>query len=78
MLDQAMFDDDCEAWVHGAVYPNVYSVFRQFKYAPLPSVEESLEFGEQEQRILNAVKNTISISIAQRRWKKSVIGSRLI
>nr|WP_300664280.1 type II toxin-antitoxin system antitoxin SocA domain-containing protein [uncultured Acetatifactor sp.] len=56
LLDQAMFDDDCEAWVHGAVYPNVYSVFRQFKYAPLPSVEESFEFGEQEQRILNAVK----------------------
>ena len=56
MLDQAMFDDDCEAWVHGAVYPNVYSVFRQFKYAPLPSVEETFEFGEQEQRILNAVK----------------------
>ena len=56
LLDQAMFDDDCEAWVHGAVYPNVYSVFRQFKYAPLPSVEETFEFGEQEQRILNAVK----------------------
>lgn len=56
LLGEAMFDDDCEAWVHGAVYPIVYSVFKQFKYKPLPNVEESFEFGESEQRILNAVK----------------------
>lgn len=56
LLGDAMFDNDCEAWAHGAVYPIVYSVFRQFKYMPLPSVEESFEFGEREQRILNTVK----------------------
>lgn len=31
----AMFDEDCEAWVHGPVYPGVYSMFRDFKYNPI-------------------------------------------
>lgn len=50
------YDDDCQAWVHGAVYPGVYDVFKQFKAAPLPRVEEPAEFEDQEWRILNAVK----------------------
>lgn len=24
LLDNEIFTDDCQAWVHGAVYPNVY------------------------------------------------------
>lgn len=51
-----MFCDECQAWVHGAVYPNVYDVFKQFKYMPLPKIEEEFEFDEQEWKILNAVK----------------------
>ena len=30
-----MFEEDCEAWVHGPVYPSVYSLFQDFKYNPI-------------------------------------------
>lgn len=56
LIGEGMFCDDCQAWVHGAVYPNVYEVFKQFKYAPLPRVEDSFAFEDQEWKILNAVK----------------------
>lgn len=51
-----IFEDDCQAWVHGAVYPQVYEVFKKFKYMPLPHVEEKEHFEEDELIILNAVK----------------------
>ena len=51
-----IFEDDCQAWVHGAVYPRVYEVFKKFKYLPLPHVEETEHFEEDELVILNAVK----------------------
>lgn len=31
----AIFDERCEAWVHGPVYPNVYNLFKSFKYNPI-------------------------------------------
>lgn len=30
-----MFLETCEAWVHGPVYPKVYSMFKDFKYNPI-------------------------------------------
>jgi uncharacterized phage-associated protein len=27
-----MFEDDCQAWVHGEVYPNVYQTFKEFSF----------------------------------------------
>ncbi len=30
-----MFKEDCEAWIHGPVYPDVYNLFRDFKYNPI-------------------------------------------
>lgn len=30
-----MFAEDCQAWVHGPVYPEVYEMFRDFKYNPI-------------------------------------------
>lgn len=56
LTGKAMFCDECQAWAHGAVYPNVYNVFKQFKYMPLPKIEEEFEFDEQEWKILKAVK----------------------
>ncbi|MBU3876588.1 DUF4065 domain-containing protein [Faecalicatena sp. AGMB00832] len=53
---KGIFEDDCQAWVHGAVYPRVYEVFKQFKYMPLPRVEEVEHFKDNELIILNAVK----------------------
>ena len=30
-----MFCEDCQAWIHGPVYPKVYNIFRDFKYNPI-------------------------------------------
>lgn len=56
LIGEPMFEDNCQAWVHGAVYPKVYDVFKRFGYMPLPKVEEACEFTEEELQILNAVK----------------------
>ncbi|MCI9020296.1 MAG: DUF4065 domain-containing protein [Eubacterium sp.] len=54
---EEFFDDDCQAWAHGAVYPKVYFFFKQFKYRPLPKVEKAPEFENNNLKILNAVKS---------------------
>ena len=56
LLGEEMFGEDCQAWVHGAVYPKVYGAFKRFKYMPLPRVETKTSFKEEELKILNAVK----------------------
>lgn len=56
LLGEEMFDDNCQAWVHGAVYPKVYEYFKKFKYMPLPQIAEITEFKENEVKVLEAVK----------------------
>lgn len=33
--DEPMFTEDCQAWIHGPVYPEVYQLFKDFKYNPI-------------------------------------------
>lgn len=56
LLGEELFYDDCQAWAHGAVYPRVYTYFKQFKYMPLPRVDKMAKFEERELKVLNAVK----------------------
>lgn len=58
LLGEGIFDDDCQAWVHGAVYPQVYSMFKCFRYTPLPTVKMQLQFTDEESKILDAVKHS--------------------
>lgn len=51
-----LFSDDCEAWVHGAVYHNVYDEFKKFKYKPLPYVSKKVELSKKEVEVLEYVK----------------------
>lgn len=51
-----LFNDDCEAWVHGAVYHNVYDEFKKFKYKPLPIVDVQVDLPEKEIEVLTFVK----------------------
>lgn len=51
-----LFDNDCQAWAHGAVYPEIYKVFRKFEYLPLPKIEKEILLDEQELDILRIVK----------------------
>lgn len=62
-----MFVEDCEAWVHGPVYPEVYDLFRDFKYNPIEDVRFAIldgtadELTEDEQRVINLVVNTFGL-----------------
>lgn len=51
-----MFEDDCQAWVHGAVYPRVYEMFKGFGYQPLPKVNSEIRLSADDIKILNLVK----------------------
>lgn len=33
--DAPLFEEDCQAWVHGPVYETVYGMFRDFKFNPI-------------------------------------------
>lgn len=54
--DEWLFMDDCQAWAHGAVYPEIYLEFKKFKYLPLPKVEKETSLKEEECRVLEFVK----------------------
>lgn len=41
-----MFEDDCQAWAHGPVYPDVYDKYREFGYNPIDSTAERFEMPE--------------------------------
>lgn len=62
-----MFDEDCRAWVHGPVYPEVYTLFRDFKYNPIDDVRFGLLKGtedvltEKEREVIDRVVNTFGI-----------------
>ncbi len=51
-----LFLNECEAWVHGAVYPEIYSKFRKFKYNPLPVIKNEVKLKSDELQILEIVK----------------------
>lgn len=34
--------EDCRAWLHGPVYPEVYDLFRDFKYNPIDDARFAL------------------------------------
>jgi uncharacterized phage-associated protein len=51
-----LFQNDCEAWVHGAVYRNVYDEFKKFKYHPLPKIDVEVQLSKKEVEVLQFVK----------------------
>lgn len=62
-----MFVEDCEAWIHGPVYPEVYDLFRDFKYNPIDDVRFAILDGtvdvltEDEQKVIALVVNTFGL-----------------
>lgn len=46
-----LFDDDCEAWVHGPVYPEVYSQYKKYGYNP---IEDQNQFFDRHHSELSA------------------------
>ena len=64
---KAIFEEDCRAWVHGPVYPEVYDLFRDFKYNPIDDARFALLKGTvdaltvNEKRTIDLVVNTFGM-----------------
>ncbi len=62
-----MFTEDCEAWVHGPVYADVYALFRDFKYNPIEDARFAMFDGkaesltDDEKRVIDLVVGTFGL-----------------
>ena len=71
LYDKPVFREDCRAWVHGPVYPEVYSLFREFKYNPIEDARFALLEGAEnslkidERKVINLVVNTFGMYSAK-------------
>ncbi len=67
LYGRPIFGEDCRAWIHGPVYPEVYELFRDFKYNPIDDARFALLEGtegaltEDEKRVVELVVNTFGI-----------------
>ena len=44
-----LFEDSCQAWAKGPVFPNVYQRYKEYGYAPIK--DKNLEFGSAKQKL---------------------------
>lgn len=62
-----IFTEDCRAWIHGPVYPEVYDLFRDFKYNPIDDARFALLEGttdvltDDEKKVIDLVVNTFGM-----------------
>ena len=67
LYGKPIFEEDCRAWVHGPVYPEVYELFRGFKYNPIDDARFALLEGttdaltEEEKKVIDLVVNTFGM-----------------
>ncbi|MCM1122191.1 MAG: DUF4065 domain-containing protein [Eubacterium sp.] len=67
IYEKPIFIEDCRAWVHGPVYPEVYDLFRDFKYNPIEDARFALLEGtedaltDDERKAIDLVVNTFGI-----------------
>jgi putative zinc finger/helix-turn-helix YgiT family protein len=56
--DEFLFEDECEAWVHGPVYKDIYFKYRDFGYNPIEDeklVFEDINLTEAEEELLDSI-----------------------
>lgn len=67
LYGRPIFMEDCRAWIHGPVYPEVYDLFRDFKYNPIDDARFALLEGKEdaltddEKRVIDLVLNTFGM-----------------
>ena len=67
LYGKPVFEEDCRAWIHGPVYPEVYELFRDFKYSPIDDARFVLLEGtadalsEEEKKVIDLVTNTFGM-----------------
>jgi len=56
--DEFLFDNDCEAWVHGPVYKEIYFKYRDYGYNPIEDKSikfENINLTEVEEELIDSV-----------------------
>ena len=67
LYEKPIFEEDCRAWIHGPVYPEVYELFRDFKYNPIDDARFALFDGtaealtEDEKNVIDLVVNSFGM-----------------
>ncbi len=67
LYGKPIFAEDCRAWRHGPVYPEVYDLFRDFKYNPADDASFALLEGNEdaltddEKKVIELVVNTFGM-----------------
>ncbi|MBO5094188.1 MAG: DUF4065 domain-containing protein [Lachnospiraceae bacterium] len=67
LYKRPIFEEECMAWMHGPVYPEVYELFRDFKYNPIDDARFAVFEGtvdaltEEERKVIDMVVNTFGI-----------------
>lgn len=62
-----MFPENCQAWIHGPVYPEVYDIFRDFKYNPIEDARFAIFDGidhtltAEDRKVIDLVINTFGM-----------------
>lgn len=67
LYGKPIFTEDCRAWIHGPVYPEVYDLFRDFKYNPIDDARFAILEGtedaltDDEKKVIDLVVNTFGM-----------------
>ena len=67
MYGLPIYAENCRAWIHGPVYPEVYDLFRDFKYNPIDDARFALLEGtedaltDDEKRVIDLVVYTFGM-----------------
>lgn len=67
LYGRPIFMEDCRAWIHGPVYPEVYDLFRDFKYNPIDDARFALldgaadELTDEEKKVIDLVVDTFGM-----------------
>lgn len=67
LYEKPIFTEDCRAWIHGPVYPEVYDLFRDFKYNPIEDArfalleESEAVLTEEERKVIDLVTDTFGM-----------------
>lgn len=62
-----LFNDNCQAWVHGPVYTEIYDMFRCFRYDPIDDPRFELlkgkanDLNKKEREVIDLVVNTFGM-----------------
>ena len=54
-LNNKLFDEPIEAWVHGPVVPSLYHKYSQYGYDDIEKVDHCIKFPEDVEDVLNQV-----------------------